>query len=191
VVYAPKLGLLTLAKIISIASAGTLANLGVSPTYLPSLSSLTPYPATLNTLVVELGVDVVLLISNDIKDKQLSLICDKGENKGPEASFVKLLCWYNEIRKRVEVIYFGIESDGNTSKDAAQAVSHSLKLFEYSQIGARLSFHSNTTDAGGGGTNESLVRELEAVKRALLDMNYGWVNCVLHALNLMLQCPIE
>ena len=191
VVHAPKLGLATLAKIISLASAGTLANLGVSPTYLPSLASLTPSPATLNKLVIELGVDVVLLISNDIKQKKLSLICDKGENKGPAASFVKLLCWYNKINKRVEVICFGIESAGNTSKDAAQAVSHSLKLFEYSQIGTRLSFHSSTTDAGGGGTNESLVRELERVERALLDVNYDWVNCALHALNLMLQCPIE
>jgi len=81
VVYAPKLGLLTLDKIISITSAGTFVNLGVSPTYLLSLSSLNPSPAMLNTLVVELSVDVVLLIRNDIKDKQLSLICDKGETR--------------------------------------------------------------------------------------------------------------
>ena len=66
VVHAPKLGLAALAKIISLASAGTLGNLGVSPIHLPSLASLTPSPATLSTLVVDLGVDVVLLISNGI-----------------------------------------------------------------------------------------------------------------------------
>jgi len=71
VVHAPKLGLATLAKIVSLASAGTLANLGVSPIYLPSLASLTPCPDTLNTLVVELGVDVVLIISNDIQDTKI------------------------------------------------------------------------------------------------------------------------
>lgn len=70
-VHAPKLGLATQAKIISLASADTLENVGVRPISLPSLASLAQSPATLNTLVVELGVDAVLLISNDIKEKLL------------------------------------------------------------------------------------------------------------------------
>ena len=190
VVLAPRIGLATLAKIFSLASAGTLASLGLLQEYLPSLALLTPSPVTLKSLVVELGVDVVLLISNDVKDKELSLICDKGEDKGPSASFIKLLCWHDNLNKQVEVICFGIESAGSTSKDAAKAINHSLRLFEYSS-GTRLHFKSSTTDAGGGGTNESLVKELVTVDRAVNDCNYDWVNCVLHALNLMLQCPIE
>ena len=94
VVHVPRLGLATLAKIISLASAGTLANLGVSSEYLPSLAFFTPSPATLNILVTELGVDIVLLVSNDIKQKKLSLICDKGVEKKIVVLFVKLLCWY-------------------------------------------------------------------------------------------------
>ena len=190
-VHAPKLGVESLAKIISLVSAGTLANLGVLSSDLPSLASLTPSPATLNKFVVELGVDVVLLISNDIKDKKLSLICDKGEGKTAEASLIKLLCWFNKLKNRVETICFGIESAGNSSKDTAKAISHSLKLFEYSLNGTRLSFQSSTTDAGGGGVGESLVKELELLMCAVLDDNYDWVTCILHALNLMLQCPIE
>ena len=81
------------------------------------------------------------------------------------------------------MICFGIESAGNTSKDAAQAIDHSLKLFEYSLNNIRLKLSSSTTDAGGGGTNESLVRELELVERATLDINYDWVNCALHITN--------
>ena len=104
---------------------------------------------------------------------------------------MKLLCWYNEIQNKVETICFGIESAGNTSKDAAQAINHSLKLFEYSWNNIRLKLTSSTTDAGGGGTNISLVRELELVERATLDINYDWVSCTLNSLNLMLQCPIE
>ena len=190
VVLAPRIGLGTLAKIFSLASAGTLANLGLSQEYLPSLALLTPSPATLKSLVIELGVDVVLLISNDVKDKELSLICDKGEDKGPAASFIKLVCWHDNLHKRVEVICFGIESAGSTSKDAARAINHSLRLFEYGS-GTRLHLKSSTTDAGGGGTNESLVKELVGVDRAVNDCNYDWVNCSLHAMNLMLQCPIE
>ena len=56
-IHTPKLGVDTLAKIICISSAGTLANLGVSPSYLPALSQLIPSPATLNKLVIELGVE--------------------------------------------------------------------------------------------------------------------------------------
>ena len=94
VVHVPRLGLATLAKIISLASAGTLANLGVSSEYLPSLAFFTPSPTTLNILVTELGVDIILLVSNDIKQKKLSLICDKGVEKKIVVLFVKLLCWY-------------------------------------------------------------------------------------------------
>mmetsp|Transcript_46171 Transcript_46171/g.55586 ORF Transcript_46171/g.55586 Transcript_46171/m.55586 type:complete len:118 (-) Transcript_46171:1094-1447(-) len=92
ILHAPKLGLATLVRIIFLTSVGTLDNLGVKEGGIPSLASLTPSPATLNTLVIELGVDVVLLISKDIQNKSLSLICDEGENKGPSASFVKSNC---------------------------------------------------------------------------------------------------
>ena len=95
------------------------------------------------------------------------------------------------MRKRVEVICFGIESTGNTSKDATQGINHLLKLFEYSLPASRLKFNSSTTDAGSGGENESLVRGLEELDRAILGHNYDWVNCVLHALNLMLQYHVE
>ena len=101
VVHASRLGLASLAKIISLASAGTLANLGVSSEYLTSLILFTLSPVTLNIHVTELGVDIVLLMSNDIKQKKLSLICDKGEEKKTLASFVKLLCWYSSKKLRV------------------------------------------------------------------------------------------
>ena len=81
-VHAPKLGVDILVKIVCIASAGTLANLGVNPSYLPALLQLTPSPATLNKLVIELGVDIMLLVSKEKKDMKLSLICDKVESKG-------------------------------------------------------------------------------------------------------------
>ena len=64
------------------------------------------------------------------------------------ASFIKPLCWYNALMKRVEAICFGIEPAGNTSKDVAQGITHSLKLFEYSRPTTRLKFNSSTTDSG-------------------------------------------
>jgi len=104
---------------------------------------------------------------------------------------VKLLCWYSSKKERVEVVCFGIESAGNTSKDAAQGIDYSLKLFEYNNDGIRHDLDSSITDAGGGGTNLSLVKALEEVERVAHNYNYNWVNCALPAMNLMLQCPIE
>lgn len=74
--------------------------------------------------------------------------------------------------RRVEVICFGIESAGNTSKDTTQGINHSLKLFEYSQCATSLKFNSSTTDARDSGTNELLLKELESMERAILDNNY-------------------
>ena len=68
-IHFPKLGLEILSKILSLASAGILSTLGVSADELPSFPSLTSSPATLKKLVIELGTDTILLISNDIKDK--------------------------------------------------------------------------------------------------------------------------
>ena len=61
--FTMKLGVYTLSKNMCIASAGTFANLGGRPLYLPALLRLTPSPAILNKLVIELGVDIVLLVS--------------------------------------------------------------------------------------------------------------------------------
>lgn len=96
-VHCPKLGLETLSKILSLVSAGILSTLGVSTDEFPSLASLTPPPATLNKLVIGLGTDTVLLISNDITDKKSSLICDRGESKTAHASFVKSNC-FNTVK---------------------------------------------------------------------------------------------
>lgn len=88
-VHAPKLGVDTLAKNMYVASAGTFENLGVSLSYLPALSYVTLSSATINKLVIELGVDIVVLISKDIQETKLSLICDKGDGKRLSVSFIK------------------------------------------------------------------------------------------------------
>ena len=54
------------------------------------------------------------------------------------------------------MIYFGIEVGGNKSKDTADAINHSLSLFEQS-TNKRLYFCASTIHIDGGGTNESLV----------------------------------
>ena len=73
VVHAPKIGLDTLAKIICLTSDGTLYNFGVSSSILPALSHMSPSSATLNELVIKLGVDIAVLISKDTQEKSCHL----------------------------------------------------------------------------------------------------------------------
>ena len=77
---------------------------------------MTPCASILRTSIVKLGIEIVLLISRDIRRKQLTLICDKGDDKqggGAGASFVKLLYWWNDLKKQVDAIFFGIEAGGS------------------------------------------------------------------------------
>ena len=191
VVHAPKVGLETMQKIVSLVSAGTLANLGLDEGMVQYIPNILPCANSLKRFVFELGCDIVMKTSNEIKNKELALICDKGENKGNAASFVKLLCWVSD-RGAVDVCCFGIESAGNKSDDAAKAIHHSLKLFELSMDNpVALKVNSSTTDAGGGGVGLKLVQCLALHGRADNNADYDWATCVLHAMNLMLKCPIE
>ena len=66
-VHAPRLVVDKMTKLISLDSACTLANLGVSPAYLPSIAIINPCASTLGAYIVQLGVNIVLLISCDIR----------------------------------------------------------------------------------------------------------------------------
>ena len=159
--------------------------------YLRDVGKISPSAATLNQLVVELAVESVLMTSLTVTDKQLGLICDKGEDGGTGASFVKLMTYYNDKEDKVDVTCFGIEHAGNSLDDAAKAIDHSLKLFEYLPNNPKLVFSSSTTDAGGGGVSKSLVQSLGLYERASDMQNYTYVTCCLHAMNLMLSVPCE
>ena len=106
-VHTPNIGLESMAKMIALASAGTLANLGLDEAYLTRIPLLIPSTNTLKTFLFELGFDGILLTSDEIKNKGLSLVCDKGKDKNSTTSFVKLLCWYDE-KKVIEILCLGI-----------------------------------------------------------------------------------
>ena len=70
-----------------------MTNLGFDKAYLPYIPPPVPSTNTLKKFLFELGVDVILLTGKEIKNKELALLCDKGEDKNLIASFVKLLFW--------------------------------------------------------------------------------------------------
>ena len=165
------------------------ANMGFSESELECIAKLSPSASTLKSLMIDLAVDSVLLMSKEMENKELSLMCDKGEESGTGASFVKLVTFYDTHRKRVVVRCFWIEQAGNI-KDAAMAINHALKVFEYSH-GAKFRFTSTMTDAGGGGVGISLLEHLILVDRAINNSDHIWGTCTLHALNIMFSVPVE
>ena len=94
-----------------------------------------------------------------MRDKEVSLICDKGKDSSNDTSFVKLLFWYNKDQKSVKILCFGIENYGNKSDDAGKAINHTLKLFEQA-TNRELTIWASTTDAGEGGFGKSFLKEI-------------------------------
>ena len=140
--------------------------MGFSKSELECIAKLSPLASTLKSLMIDLAVDSVLLTSKEMENKELSLMCDKGEESRTGVSFVKLVAFYDTHQKRVVVRYFGIEQAGNSSKDAAMAINYALKLFGYSH-GVKFCFTSTMTNAGGGGVGSSLLEHLILVDQAI------------------------
>ena len=139
--------------------------------------------------MTDLAVDSVLLMSKEMGNKELSLMCSKGEESGTGVSFVKLIVFYDTCRKRVVARCFGIEQAGNASKDTAMVINHALKLCEYSH-GAKFRFTLTMNDAGGGDAGSSLLEHLILVDQAIQKSDHIWGTCTLQ-LNIMCSVPVE
>ena len=78
-----------------------------------------------------------------------------------------------------------LDGSGDSSKDCAQAICHSLKKFE----GSVEQLSGQTTDSGGGGTLNSLRDEMVALK--IVKPDYLVANCTLHSQQILLKGPTE
>ena len=76
------------------------ANLGsLEGDELECITKMCPSASTLKALMIDLAVDCVILMSHEMSNEKLSLICDKGEESGTGVSFVKLTASYDCMRK--------------------------------------------------------------------------------------------
>ena len=109
-----------------------------------------PSAATLKEIIVEEGMNSVLLEHKNFEGKPLALMCDKGdESKGRDgAHFPKLVIQYNNVNGKVRLACISIETAGNSSKEAAEGINHALLKFNSN---GRIKFVAQGSDAGGGG----------------------------------------
>ena len=68
-----------------------------------------------------------------------------------------------------------------TKTDPLSGDGHPIKEVEYGL----------STDSGGGGTKEGLVKEMNTLGRCCAMTLFMIVTCVLHAMNRMMQSPCE
>lgn len=113
--YVLIVGINAIANMIVLATTEFLSNVGGSYIDISHLVYCCPLSTCLKQLLICLAAEAVLILEQIIHGKQLSLICNNGEDSGQSVSFVKLICYYDDEIKAVEVRYVGIETAGNTS----------------------------------------------------------------------------
>jgi len=186
--HAPKFALEVASHFIALVNSSFLADCGV--TDLVNVVLCCPSPTTIKSIMFDEAVDTILLEKKRMKNINLTLLGDKGEDenkRGGAASFVILVAMYNAKLSRVRVTCIGIQGAGNTSVDLAVGIDHCLKVFDYGDARVKLSNH--TTDAGGGGTRLDLMLKLGEVNRVKNMETYIYSTCALHGLNLCLSTP--
>ena len=185
-IHAPKLGLETAEIFIALSVADFLADCGFD---VAGIAKCTPSAAKLKEMMVEEAVDSIILEKRAMRDMPLTIMADKGEgeSKRDGASFVKLAASYDDEHGKVNVSFIGIQSAGNTSKDAAMGVDNALLLFD--DVDRKQVLDNGGTDAGGGGTREDIGLKLNNVGRVKEWDEFLASTCGLHGMNLTLASP--
>ena len=109
---------------------------------------------------------------------------DKGHRAGVD-HFVKMFSFFNRIKQKTQYFVLDMDCAGNSDKEAAKAVFHSMDQKEVDKC-----LSGQTTDNGGGATLESFYKALQALGITNPDF-YFVANCTLHNLSLAIAVPVE
>ena len=136
------------------------------------------------------GLTIYQIIDDLKSNPNVYISCDKGtsEKKGKlNATFPKILTWYNPKSKAIEEILLDVELAGSESECAAKAIAHSLnRIIELSDNKLNLTILGVFTDSGGGGTLQPLLEELSLAldhhPHITIHKNATVISCSLHNL---------
>ena len=101
-IYVPKLALESAEKIISLFICWFLSDIELA-SFHKNVPAITPSASTLKDIMIEEGVDTIMIELDDMKGVPLGLMCDKGEGekKRNGASFVKLVTRFDVKKQKV------------------------------------------------------------------------------------------
>jgi hypothetical protein len=130
---------------------------------LKKIAKTVPSALMLKEFVIDSATDSAFQAWDEIVQHncKLFLLCDKGAKKTANAQFVKILCWWSTLNKKIKKTFDmdSNDTDGR-SKACAHAIQHALfqRFGEQDNILAIL--FGQATDSGGGGTGSSFHTEL-------------------------------
>jgi hypothetical protein len=118
-------------------------------------------------------------------------LCDKGAKKTANAHFVKIMCWWSTLDKKIRTFNMDSNDTDGTSKACAHAIQHALFQFFGGQDKILAILFGQTTDSGGGRTGSSFHTELTKLGLSSATESYLKSFCTLHCIQLTLQNPIS
>jgi hypothetical protein len=160
---------------------------------LKKLANTVPSAATLKDFIIDAATDSAFQAWEEIVQESLKLflLCDKGAKKTANAHFVKILCWWSKLDKKIKTFNMDSNDTDGTSAVCAHAIEHSLLQLFGGQDNILAMLFGQATDSGGGGTGSSFYKEL--TKLGLLSAIESYLKsfCTLHCIQLTLQNPIS
>ena len=153
------------------------------PFNIENISKSAVSACSIGDLIRDIATDFLLLKREELMSgKSVPYF---GIDKGPRGDFVKVVCQYSFEEKRVKIFLIDNEKSGGTNREAAEAIKFSI---ERMHLGDDFRFGGFTSDSGGGGMREGLMKLVMADGIVVEDGLVG--TCTLHCLQLLLSNPV-
>ncbi len=160
---------------------------------LKKIAKTVPSASTLKEFVIDSATDSAFQAWDEIVQHncKLFLLCDKGAKKTANAHFVKILCWWSTLDKKIKTFNMDSNDTDGTSKACAHAIQHALFQLFGGQDNILAILFGQATDSGGGGIGSSFHTELTKLGLSSATESYLKSFCTLHCIQLTLQNPIS
>jgi hypothetical protein len=160
----PQNSLENLEMILALKQAAVLVDscVGLKSIDLEKIAKTVPSASTLKEFVIDSVTDSAFQAWNEIVQHncKLFLLCDKGSKKAANAHFIKIMCWWSTLGKKIKTFNMDFNDTDGTSKACAHAIQHALlQLFGGQDNISAINF-GQATAYGGGGTGTSFHTEL-------------------------------
>lgn len=156
----PQCGYSGFATVLPFVIGSLFANAGINIDMDSVVKSL-PQRDKIQDLVTDVAVDNILLTRQSIrKNNNIFFPCDKGNKKGNK-NLSKIISWFDVDERKVKTFLLDVNCTDESSNKIADAVGHSLTGLFPNENDFELKLRGQCTDSGGGGTLQSLARELD------------------------------
>lgn len=139
--------------------------------------------STVGNLTGEAATDLLFLLREDLL---LVSSLFANSDKGQGGHMVKVLSWFSAVKNRVDKFIIDVDKCSGYSSETASGIKYSMdRIF----IDKKYRVDGGATDAGGGGTGESLKKEM--VKLGIMPPWACVAFCALHGIQLIFKTPVE